>query len=148
MEHRLDPPLTERRQPGLEDRAVCREGLLRRLGAVVAGGTGADQRVRGIVTVERPAFPVVPDQDGVRLDGIGDVRREQRIAPPGGRFNGLLAGRTAVPDPDRLLQRARPGLGLGQRRTEPTGPGYLVLPPQPAEQLITLAIARPLILGG
>src|SRR6266853_2989106 len=86
------------------------------LSCVVTGGAGADQRVRGIVTVERPAFPVVPDQGGVRLDGIGDVRREQRITPLGGQLHGILASRTTMPDSDRPLQWARPGLGLVSRR--------------------------------
>src|SRR5215467_9501009 len=122
MEHRLHPPPAHCRQPGLEDRAVRRDGLLRRLGTVVAGGAGADQGVRGVVLIERSAFPVVSEQGSIRLDGIGDVRREQRITPLGGQIHGILAGRTAVPDPDRLLQRAWPGLGLVQRRTKLTGP--------------------------
>src|SRR5262252_3281611 len=40
MEHWLHPPPAHCRQPGLEDRAVRRDRLLRRLGAVVSGGAG------------------------------------------------------------------------------------------------------------
>ena len=110
------PPPADRRQPGLEDRPVVVEGFLRGPGGVVARRCRRRPRVRRIVAVERPAFPVVADQLGVRLDRVGDVRGEQRVAVPGGQIHGLLAGGAAVPDPDRLLQRARPGLGLVQRR--------------------------------
>jgi hypothetical protein len=59
---------------------------------------------------------VVPDQLGIRLDRVGDVRGEQRFAVAGGQVDRFLAGRAAVPDPDRLLERSGPHFGFVQRR--------------------------------
>ncbi len=104
--------------------------------------------VRRVVAVGHPPFPVVAHQLGVGLDRVGHVGREQRVAVPGGQLDGVAARGAAVPDADRLLQRPRPGLGLVQGRPEPALPGDLVLPPEPAEQLVALAVAVPLVLGG
>ena len=89
------------------------------------------------------------DQFGVRLDGIGDVGREQRVAVPGGQVDRLPAGGAAVPDPDGPLVRAGPHL-----RVAAAGGGSAVAAvtlssrQMPAEQLVALGVAVPLVLGG
>ena len=76
VEHLRYSLLTKRHLPGLKDRAVCRYGFLGSLGGVVSGRARSNRRVSRIAPVVRPAFPVVTDQCGVRLNGIGDIRRE------------------------------------------------------------------------
>ncbi len=145
-DHRQARPLLER-QIALEDGPVDLQRLLGRGGHVQARRARTDGDVRRVVAVVLPALPVVPDQLGVGLDGVGDVRREQRVAVAGGQVHRLLAGGAAVPDPDRLLVRPRPRLGILQRRAEAGVGGDLVLPPQPPEHLVALGVAVPLVLG-
>ncbi len=52
-----------------------------------------------------------------------------------------------MPHPDRLLERPRPHLGLRQRRAEARCGRHLLLAPEPAEQLVALGVAVPLVIG-
>src|SRR4051812_6215349 len=96
--------------------------------------------------VEGPAFAIEIDELGVRLDGVGDVGGEQRVAVLSGELDGRPAGGAAVPDRDRLLQRSWPGLRVGERRPELPLPGDPGFAPEPPEQLVALPLAFPLVL--
>ncbi|MDQ0766886.1 hypothetical protein QF027_009521 [Streptomyces canus] len=139
--------LLEEGQVGFEDRAVRGQGLLGGGGNVGTRSAGPDSDVGRVVAVELPAFAVEADQLGIRLDGVGDVRREERVAVARGQVDRLLAGRAAVPDPHRPLVRPRPHLGVGQRRAETGVGGDLVLAPDLPEELVALGVAVPLVLG-
>ncbi len=92
--HRLEdhrqPGLLLEGQVGLEDRPVGLGRLLGGAGDQQPGRAGADREPRRVVAVVRPALPVVVDQLGVGLDGVRDVRGEQRVAVAGGQVDGLL----------------------------------------------------------
>ncbi len=93
-----------------------------------------------------PAFAVVVDQFGIRLDRVADVRREQRITPLCCQINGVPAGGAAVPGAKRLLQGTGQRLCRVQREPVLPRPGHLLLTRQATEQLIVLPVAVPLLL--
>ncbi len=132
----------------VEHRPVGGDGILGVTFRVVTGRTGTDRRQGWVVAVVCPPLTVVVDQFGVWLDRVGDVGREQRVTVPGSQIDRLLAGGAAVPDSDRLLQRPGPDLGVPQRGPEPQVGGDLVLSPDPAEKLVGLGVAVPLVVGG
>lgn len=130
----------------IEDRPVHREGILRVAGGVVAGRTGTDHRAGGVIAVVHPPFAVVAHQLSIGLDRVGDIGGEERVAVARRQVDGLPAGGTAVPDPDRPLERTRSYLGLAQDGPEPRGRGHGRLAPDLPEQRITLRVAVPLVL--
>lgn len=147
-EDRFDAePLLEA-EVALEDRPVVGEGLLGGGRRVEAGRARADRGQRRVVAVVLPPLAVVADQLGVGLDGVGDVRREERVAVAGGEVDRLAAGGAAVPDPDRPLVRPGPDLRVGERGPELRRRGDLLVAPDLPEDLVRLGVAVPLVLGG
>src|SRR3984957_3881894 len=147
FEHRRNPGAACERQTCLEHWTVGGPRLLRSRRHIDPRGSGTDQGVLGPVAVELPSLPVVSDQFGVGLDGIADVRGEDRVTVTSGEVNPLRTCCAAVPNADSALQRAGKRLGAEQRRPEAAGPRHAFAFPQQSEQLVTFAIAVPLIGG-
>ena len=115
---------------------------------VQAGRAGTDEGVGRVASVVDPPLAVVVDERLVLLERARDVGREQRVAPLRGQVGRRGARGAAVPDADRVLQRARPRRERVERRPVRAGPRDVLLAEQAAQQLVVLGVAVPLVVVG